>query len=119
MPKPLLNSLAEFATSIRWANLPEAVREQARLNVLDTAGCIASGARLEESLRLLDMEVSMGNAGVSSVLGSSRKLSAQAAARVNAYMGDVFELNDLIGGHASIGTITPALALAEELGLSG
>lgn len=119
MPKPLLNSLAEFATSIRWANLPDGVREQARLNILDTAGCIASGARLDESLRLLDMEASMGNAGTSSVLGSTRKLSAQAAARVNAYMGDVFELNDLIGGHASIGTITPALALAEQLGASG
>ena len=72
MPKPLLNSLAEFATSIRWADLPDAVREQARLNVLDTAGCIASGARLEESLRLLDMESSMGNTGASSVLGSTK-----------------------------------------------
>ena len=113
MKRPLLQELAEYAVSIRWSALPQVVQDEARLNVLDTIGCMASGARLDETRRLLAAERVLGEQGRSSVLGARGGFSAQSAARINAYMGDVFELNDLIGGHASIGTVTPALALAE------
>jgi 2-methylcitrate dehydratase PrpD len=113
---PLLAQVAEFAAGIRWASLPDVVRHQARLNVLDTIGCIVSGVPLDESKRLLRAELAMGGKAESTVPGSREKVSMRAAARINGYMGDVFELNDLIGGHASIATITPALALAEAIG---
>ncbi len=115
----LLDALADFVCGIRLDAVPEEVRRQSRLNILDTIGCIASGAKLEESQQLLAAEASRGGPQEAAVLGSSLRLPIEAATRVNAYMGDIFELNDLIGGHASIATVTPGLALAEATGASG
>ena len=39
---PLLTQVAEFASSIRYESVPEEVRKQAKLNVLDTIGCCVS-----------------------------------------------------------------------------
>ncbi len=119
-PEPaLLAGLAEFSSGIRLGDVPGEVRRQAELNILDTLGCIASGARLEESRQLLAAEAARGGPREATVLGSTERLPVEAATRVNGYMGDVFELNDLIGGHASIATVVPALALAEATGASG
>lgn len=119
-PEPaLLAQVAQFSHGIRLDAIPDAVRHQARLNILDTIGCIASGARLAESQQLLSAEVSRRGAQEATVFGSAERLPIEAATRVNAYMGDVFELNDLIGGHASIATVVPALALAESIGATG
>jgi 2-methylcitrate dehydratase PrpD len=115
----LLSQLAAYSSGIRLQDVPPEVLRQARLNILDTIGCIASGARLPESGQLLAAERSRGGPAEATVLGSSERLPVEAATRINAYMGDVFELNDLIGGHASIATVVPALALAESLGASG
>ena len=115
---PLLTQVAKFAAGIRYAQIPQEVRRQAKLNVLDTIGCIASGVPLLESKMLLRAELAMGGKAEATVAGSRDKVSMRAAARINGYMGDVFELNDLIGGHASIATVTPALALAEAIGAS-
>ena len=115
----LLAEVARYAVGIRLANAPAQVRAQAQLNVLDTIGCIASGARLPESQDLLRAELARGGRAEATVLGTQHRLPMEAATRVNGYMGDVFELNDLIGGHASITTVTPALALAEAIGASG
>ncbi|MGE0384150.1 MAG: MmgE/PrpD family protein [Gammaproteobacteria bacterium] len=115
----LLDRVAEFSAGIRLQAVPAAVRRQGVLNILDTIGCIASGARLPESQQLLAAERARGGPAEASVLGAGTRLPVEAATRVNAYMGDVFELNDLIGGHASIATVTPALALAQALGAPG
>lgn len=115
----LLSSLAAFSHGIRLADVPEPVRREAALNILDTIGCIASGAGLADAQQLLRAEASRGGPQEATVLGGAARLPVEAAARINGYMGDVFELNDLIGGHASIATVTPGLALAESLGSSG
>lgn len=115
----LLTSLASFAGSIHWDNIPEAVRRAAKFNVLDTIGCFASGAYLPETRQLTLAEIARGGPHEATVVGCDLRLPMEAATRVNAYMGDVFELNDLIGGHGSIATVTPALALAEVLGADG
>ena len=53
------------------------------------------------------------------MIGTSVSLPTREAARCNGYFGDIFELNDLTGGHASIGNVAAALALAEESGAAG
>src|SRR5690606_5973626 len=54
-----------------------------------------------------------------SILGTAHRRALREAIRLNGYLGDVLELNDLIGGHASIGNVCAALALGESLGSSG
>jgi len=110
----LLDSLADFTTSLELDRVPEQVRRQAGLCILDTIGCVLAGARSSEGVTLLEAERALGGSDpVARVLGHPEILPAEAAARVHGYWGDIYELNDLIGGHASIGNVAAALALVE------
>jgi 2-methylcitrate dehydratase PrpD len=115
----LLTALGRFAHQISPSDLPEVVVRQAKLSLLDTIGCIVAGADMPEAGLLLDVERLSDHGREASVFCSTTKLSSQAAARVNAYMGDIFELNDLTGGHASIGSVPAGLALVEGQNSSG
>ncbi len=117
--QPLIPALARYVSSIKLANAPEAARRQARLCILDTVGAMVAGSRTTDWKPLFDAEVADNAKDESTVIGVGRKLSTEAAARVNAYMGDIFELNDLIGGHGSIGNVSALLALGETLDVSG
>jgi len=111
--------LGEFVAGLDFARLSEAVRIQAVMTVLDTLGCSLAGTGVEDAERLLAAESARGGAGEAQVVGSAQRLPAEAATRVNAYQGDIFELNDLTGGHAGIAAVPTALALGEALGASG
>lgn len=115
----MISALGRFAHRLDLEAVPAPVRTQAKLCILDTIGCIVSGSGEEDAMLVLQVERETSTRGESSVLCSEVKLSAEAATRVNAFMGDIFELNDFIGGHASIGNVTAAVALAEAVGASG
>lgn len=117
--RDLTQELAAYASGIRIAKVPQLVKRQAALCIIDTIGCMVAGARVEDWKPLMTAEVADNDKPQSTVVGSGRRLSVEAAARVNAYMGDIFELNDLIGGHASIGNVSALLALGEHLGATG
>lgn len=117
MPHPaIIHRLADFANGLTLADIPERVRRQGALTMLDTVGCMIAGSVTAEAKLLQEAEDMPGPA---SVLGSGLRLTTRAAARVNGYMGDIFEINDLTGGHAGIGNVAAALAAAETEGASG
>lgn len=115
----LLAALADFACRLRLESVPDEVRGQARLCVLDTVGCMVAGQAGVESRAFREAELRRAGDGGAMAIGVARRLDPQSAARINAYLGDVFELNDLIGGHASIGVVPAALALAQHERCSG
>ncbi|MEV8358378.1 MAG: MmgE/PrpD family protein [Actinobacteria bacterium] len=108
---PVLSALAAFATSIGEASVPARVREQAALCLLDTLGCMIAGSVLPEVGQLIAAEGALS--------ASETALSVPAQARVLGYAGDVLELNDLVGGHASIGTVAATVSAARGRGVSG
>ena len=115
----LLDSLAQFATTLDLELVPSNVRRQAGLCILDTIGCILAGADAPEGAMLFEAESESNGGRVANVIGRSQVLPIEAAARVHGYWGDIFELNDLIGGHASIGNVAAALSLIENCEASG
>jgi 2-methylcitrate dehydratase PrpD len=115
----LLSSLGDFAYAFRLEDAPEVVRRQARLTLLDAVGCMLAGANTPESQNFLRAEKRLSAGAQASVVGLADKLGLQAATRANAYFGDVFELNDLTGGHAGIAVVPATLAYAEAHGKSG
>jgi 2-methylcitrate dehydratase PrpD len=115
----LLATLAAFSTALRIDDVPTAVIQQARLSIVDTVACMAAGMRVEEADALSHVESQRSRLPEASVFGREERVDIQAAIRVNGYMGDVFELNDLTGGHASIAVVPTALALCEALGRGG
>lgn len=120
MAEEMLARLARHACGLQLSQVPPEVVQQGRLSILDTIGCMVSGADVPETQRLLQAEIeACGGGGDCSVVGHAVRLPPAAAARVNGYAGDIFELNDLTGGHASIAVVTASLAGAESLGATG
>lgn len=115
---PTLRQLARQASAMTVQDIPESVRRQARLCILDTVGCALAGTRTEEARLALACEPASADEAAT-VFGTPHRRSLQGAVRINGYLGDVLELNDLIGGHASIGNVSAALALGEVLGAPG
>lgn len=119
----LLHHLAIFARSVAAGRFSDTVLTEAKYCLLDTVGCMIAGARLPEGRAFAQAEAGISPAApgipAAHVLGFDLRLTEAGAARVNGYTGDILELNDLIGGHASIGAVSAALALAETQGLSG
>ncbi len=113
-----LRKIARQAGAMTHAQIPPSVRDQARLCILDTVGCVLAGTRTEEARLALACEPATADE-TTTVFGTPHRRSLHGAARINGYLGDVLELNDLIGGHASIGNVTAALALGESIGASG
>lgn len=112
-------TLGEFAAGFKLATLPPMVKTQAVLTLLDTLGCMLAGADGEDAIRLRDVELARGGHAESLVIGTDIRLPSEAATRINAYQGDIFELNDLTGGHAGIAAVPTVLALGEAEGVSG
>lgn len=79
---------------------------------------IAGSATADAEL-LLRAERASLTPGRCTVIGTGVSTGSREAARCNGYLGDIFELNDLTGGHASIGNVSAALALAEDVSASG
>lgn len=113
-----LKLLAQQAIGMAGDQIPPSALNQAKLCILDTLGCILAGSRTEESNLILECEPAQESKAVT-VFGTSQKRGLREAIRINAYLGDVLELNDLIGGHASIGTVTAAMGLAEAVNATG
>jgi len=114
-----VSKLAFASEQIVLQNVPVRVKRQAALCILDTVGCMVAGTSTAEAELLFRCEAGSQSASQVVVPGTAQVLDLYAALRVNGYLGDVLELNDLIGGHASIGTVTAALALAQMQASSG
>lgn len=102
--EPLIWQLADTMFSLELGDLPEAARQQAAWCLVDTLGCIVSGAGHPDA-----QAFDLAEAAVFAPAGPGRAIRD---ARRWAFQGDVFELNDLVGGHASIGTVSALLAEA-------
>lgn len=113
-----LRQLALEARGMSVDTLPDRVKDQGKLCILDTLGCVLAGSCTEEAQLILECEPGGGDQSVS-ILGTPHRRALREAIRINGYLGDVLELNDLIGGHASIGNVCAALALGEMMGSPG
>lgn len=108
--------LAREARKLTRATIPADVMQQARLCVLDTLGCILAGTRTAEAALVLACEEQATTSGPSvAVYGTRERAPLPSALRLNGYLGDILELNDLVGGHASIGNVSAALGVAQAV----
>ena len=112
--EPMIDVLADFAFDLSLDAVPPAVAHQAPLSILDIVGCIVSGACNEDTVRIADVEIRSSKTGTVRVVGRRERLIAEAACRINAFSGDIFELDDLTGGHSGIAVMPAASVLAQE-----
>jgi 2-methylcitrate dehydratase PrpD len=116
--------LAEFATALRYGDLPAPVVRQAKDCIADTVAAAICGAALPWSRIVIDYAERTGPGGKCQILGhSGPAVQAPAAALANGALAHAFELDSLTrpgaGAHPGATVLPPALAIAQERGADG
>jgi 2-methylcitrate dehydratase PrpD len=87
--------LAQFASSLSFAQLPREVVSKAKLSILHTLGCCIFGASLPPVKKLAAMAEAEGCAQSASVFGMPFRTSAALAALVNGASAHAFQLDEI------------------------
>jgi len=115
-------ALADFASSLRFSDIPRATIEQAKLSVLDTLGCAIFGSTLPWLQMLRSQILEEGARPLATLLGSAEHVSKTQAALVNATAAHSYEFDDIhMGGmiHPGALTLSAALAVGEDVRIDG
>ena len=110
--------LAAHAADLQYGALPAALVTLIKQCVLDTLGVIIGASGIAPEGRIVaDYVKDLGGKPESTLLGFGGKAPAPWAVFVNGSLGHMLDYDDVgIGGHVSICTIPPALAIAEKRG---
>jgi 2-methylcitrate dehydratase PrpD len=119
-PHGLTDVVADFASALKYDDLPaDIVRETKRL-LLDTIGCGIGGLQLEKGRMAVDLVRLGGGTAEASIVGVRGKLPCAAAAFANGELMNAIDWNALLPpSHVPPYVIPPALALAEARHASG
>ncbi|HSJ53522.1 MAG TPA: MmgE/PrpD family protein [Anaerolineae bacterium] len=116
-----MRQVTDFVANVRWQDLPDAVRRQARMCLLDNLGVTLAGAltRVGQITAAYAARTWPGDAAT--ILLQGKRSSPVGAAFANGWSANAVDSDDIIryAGHAG-GQIFPvALALAEAGGMGG
>lgn len=116
--------LAEYASGLRFEDLPPAVVQRAKDCITDTVAVIVLGNGLPWSQIISRYAQSVGAGGRSRILGAQGPLlQAPAAALANGTLAHAFESDNLTkpgaGVHPGATLLPPGLAVAQDRGSSG
>ena len=113
----ITGTMARWAASLRYEDLPPAVVHEAKRYLLDSLGCALGGLRQEDAGIMLETLEEVGGTGPCGILGTGRRTDAVSAALANALMIRVMDYNDIYWqqdpSHPS--DIIPAALAAAEL----
>src|SRR5471032_1654582 len=113
--------LAQFASALKYEDIPQRTREYCKNILLDTLACAVAGHQGEETHQLAALASSLAQSNESSVIGGDR-LSLAGATMLNGYLITAVTMCDIHRPtltHVTPEVIPPALAIAERDGLSG
>jgi 2-methylcitrate dehydratase PrpD len=121
MPGETTQVLAEFAASLRYEDLPQAVREHCKNVLLDTLACALAGHQGEEINQVTALASALGQSDEASVIGGDR-LSLAGATVLNGFLITAVTMCDShrpTMSHVTPEAVPVALAIAEREGASG
>jgi len=120
-PDTLAGQLADYAASLRYADLDAATIETVKSHCLDALGC-AIAAHDEGPVSIARQVALAATGGPSTIIGTTRRTSPDLAAFANGAALRYYDLNDAYAGketgHPS-DNVAPCLAVAEAQRSSG
>ena len=117
-----IETLAEFAASTQWEDVPAPVREHTKLVVLDTLGVILAGGERPEVSQLRARLTPTAGTGATVYARGWPVHDPRTAALLNGIGGRAIELCEglrLVSGQAAMQVLPGALAVAEHVQASG
>jgi 2-methylcitrate dehydratase PrpD len=113
---PAAVQVAEFALGLSFGDLPERVRQAARLHILDAVGCGLAAAASGTATEARDVAALDGGTPTCTVIGLGRRLPAAAAALANGMLCHGLDYDDTFaatGTHVSTVAAPAVMAMAE------
>lgn len=120
--KSELARIAEFIAGLELSGVPDPVKEQATLHILDSIGAAVGAADHPQVRSVAGAWLRENGSGEVSVWGQGRSASLSAAVFLNGMMGHTLEMDDVhTNSKTHIGTVVvpAAWGLAQRLGASG
>src|SRR5258705_3332730 len=115
--------LSEWLSSVRYEQLPAAVRKKALDVVFDSVGCMVACSGLPEVAAIVQLNQDMSDRPDCAIVGHNIRTSVIGAAMANGAMAHGDEVDPVhlssSGGHVAAGTVPTALTLGEWLDVSG
>ncbi|TDH62694.1 MmgE/PrpD family protein [Dankookia rubra] len=114
--------IADFAAGLRYDSIPEAVRERARIQILDAVGVGFAANAFPFAAKAMAGIAALGGNGDCRVVGRPERLAVRDAALANGVLMHGLDFDDTHLAsivHASVATLPCALALGEELDADG
>src|SRR3954451_7655273 len=115
-------ALAEFATTLRYQDIPPHVRELAKHLILDALGCGLAATGYDFAKATLAGAHALGGDGPCAVIGSATKLPLRDAALVNGVLLHGLDFDDsnfLAIVHPTVACLPAALGVGQMRGASG
>ena len=115
-------ALADFAAGLRYDDIPQPVRELAKLLILDALGCALAATGYEFAQSTLSGARALGGDGPCVVIGSAVRLPLRDAALVNGVLlhGLDFDDSNFLGIlHPTVACLPAALGVGQVRGASG
>lgn len=122
MSLPPATELANWASRIRFEDLPEDVVASTKLRVMDVIGLALAGADTTFGKAARDAAIAMASPGPARILGTGERVGITAAALANGAFAQALEYDDTHVEsivHMSSPSVVAALALAEIVPVSG
>lgn len=115
--------LAEYASELRFEQIPPEVLQRAKDCIADTVATILFGAPFPWSQMIIAQARLRGHGGKSAILSTGVNVSAPAAALAHGAMTHAFEQDNITfpdsGAHPGAALVTSGLAMAQDRDSSG
>ena len=95
MNKSISRQMAEFAVSLKFADLPEEVVNEVKRYMYDSIGCAYGGYHTKDLNIIRDIYIDIGGKDDATVLGFGDKLPAVNATLINSLMVRALDFNDI------------------------
>jgi 2-methylcitrate dehydratase PrpD len=121
MEREATTTLARFAATLEYDDIPERTRTSCKSLLLDALACALAGHRGDETHQVAALAGALAQSSESTVIGGTR-LSLAGATLLNGYLTTAVTMCDVhrpTATHVTPGVIPPALAVAERDGRSG
>lgn len=121
MNDSIIDRLADYASRLRYADLPDVVIHESKRRIIDTLGCGIAAYDAEPSRIARAAALRARSAGRTPVLGTAARTLPELAAFANGAMTRYLDGNDCYpggGGHPS-DSLVPLLAVADAAGTDG
>lgn len=118
----LTEELADWVHGLRYEDLPGAVVDATKREILGILGAAYAGLRMETSAGLHDAVRAFGDRPESTVIGGAHRerSSMRTAAMANSFLAQILEWEDwVLLSHAGASVVPTAFAVAEARGASG